>query len=97
MASNSTTNRVAEYKGRKYRLLWIGSTKYGQRAHLQFFDGSKDFWVAAGLVTECSGSSSYSGGYSRGSSSRGGEYCYYPCPVTGRKCCPENGPCHDCQ
>lgn len=24
-------------------------------------------------------------------------YCGYPCPVTGRKCCPENGPCHDCE
>lgn len=24
-------------------------------------------------------------------------YCYYPCPVSGRKCCPENGPCHDCE
>lgn len=23
-------------------------------------------------------------------------YCGYPCPVTGRKCCPANGPCHDC-
>lgn len=23
-------------------------------------------------------------------------YCGYPCPVTGKKCCPENGPCHDC-
>lgn len=24
-------------------------------------------------------------------------YCGYDCPVTGRKCCPENGPCHDCE
>lgn len=23
-------------------------------------------------------------------------YCGYPCPVSGRKCCPANGPCHDC-
>lgn len=23
-------------------------------------------------------------------------YCGYPCPVTGSKCCPANGPCHDC-
>lgn len=28
---------------------------------------------------------------------RDSAYCYYPCPVTGRKCCPENGPCHDCE
>lgn len=32
----------------------------------------------------------------RRSSGRKSGYCYYPCPVTGRKCCPENGPCHDC-
>lgn len=25
-----------------------------------------------------------------------GEYCGYRCPVSGRKCCPANGPCHDC-
>jgi len=24
-------------------------------------------------------------------------YCYYPCPVTGLVCSPENGPCHDCE
>lgn len=24
-------------------------------------------------------------------------YCGYPCPVTGKKCCPANGPCHDCR
>ena len=23
-------------------------------------------------------------------------YCYYPCPVTGLVCSPENGRCHDC-
>ena len=23
-------------------------------------------------------------------------YCGYNCPVSGRKCCPSNGPCHDC-
>lgn len=23
-------------------------------------------------------------------------YCGYPCPVTGRRCTPKNGPCHDC-
>jgi hypothetical protein len=25
------------------------------------------------------------------------EYCGYPCPVTGRKCGPAHGPCHDCE
>jgi hypothetical protein len=24
-------------------------------------------------------------------------YCGYPCPVTGLRCCPKNGPCHDCE
>ena len=24
-------------------------------------------------------------------------YCGYLCPVTGRKCTPANGPCHDCE
>lgn len=33
------------YKGRKYKLLYLGNTKYGRRAHLQFWDGSKDFWI----------------------------------------------------
>jgi hypothetical protein len=26
-----------------------------------------------------------------------GEYCYHICPVGGFKCCPQNGPCHDCE
>jgi hypothetical protein len=47
----STTNQVASYKGKKYRLLWIGDTKYGRRAHLGFFSGDKDFWVDASAVT----------------------------------------------
>lgn len=53
----TTSNRTAEYKGRKYRLLYSGPTKYGKRAHLQFFDGTKDFWVDAGLVHEVGESS----------------------------------------
>lgn len=43
--------QVATYKGRKYKLVWIGQTKYGQRAHLKFFDDSKDFWADAALVS----------------------------------------------
>jgi hypothetical protein len=38
------------YKGRPYKLLWSGHTKHGERAHLQFLDGSKDFWVDAHQV-----------------------------------------------
>lgn len=46
-----TTMQTAEYKGRKYRLAWQGQTKYGQRAKLQFIDGSKEFWVDATAIT----------------------------------------------
>lgn len=42
---------VAEYKGRKYRLKFLGVTKHGRRANLEFFDGTKDFWVDASAVT----------------------------------------------
>lgn len=90
---NTTTSRTAEYKGRKYRLLFIGNTKYGRRAHLEFFDSSKNFWVDAGLVSESNGKV-YDNRIERESH---GAYCGYPCPVSGRKCCPANGPCHDCQ
>jgi len=48
----TATNRTASYRGRTYRLLFVGETKYGRRAHLQFFDGSKDFWVDAVAVQE---------------------------------------------
>ncbi len=46
----STSNQVAEYKGRKYRLVWQGQTKFGRRAKIQFFDGSKEFWVNADSI-----------------------------------------------
>jgi hypothetical protein len=39
------TPQFATYKGRKYKLLFIGETRFGRRAHLQFQDGTKDFWV----------------------------------------------------
>lgn len=51
--------QIVLYKGRQYRQLWAGQTKHGPRAHLQFLNGSKDFWVSADLVeplnqdTEC--------------------------------------------
>lgn len=38
------------YKGKVYNILYMGDTKYGPRARLQFLDGSKDFWVDASLV-----------------------------------------------
>jgi hypothetical protein len=43
--------RYATYKGRTYRLDFLGKTKYGERAHLTFLDGSKDFWVDAAAVS----------------------------------------------
>ena len=42
------------YKGKPYNLLWSGPTKHGQRARLQFLDGSKDFWVDAALISGAS-------------------------------------------
>lgn len=36
---------VVRYKGKSYRMVWSGPTKYGERAKLQFLDGSKEFWV----------------------------------------------------
>lgn len=46
------SSRTAQYKGRTYRLEYLGATKFGRRAKLKFMDGSKEFWVEAGLVTE---------------------------------------------
>ncbi len=42
--------QIATYNGRKYKLVWQGKTKFGQRAKLQFFDGSKEFWVDASRI-----------------------------------------------
>ena len=49
------TNK-ATYKGRTYRLDWVGQTRYGRRAKLSFMDGSKSFWVDASKITEVSSS-----------------------------------------
>lgn len=49
--TTATANQTASYKGRQYKLLWIGQTKFGRRAKLGFFDGSKEFWVDAALVS----------------------------------------------
>jgi hypothetical protein len=51
LVGGQTIMRVGTYKGHNYKLLFIGETKYGRRAHLAFIDGSKDFWVNAGDVT----------------------------------------------
>lgn len=44
--------RTCTYKGKAYRLLYIGQTKFGRKAKLSFMDGSKEFWVDASQVTE---------------------------------------------
>jgi hypothetical protein len=49
MASNE--RRIADYKGRTYRVLFLGNTKFGRRANLEFTDGSKSFWVDASMVS----------------------------------------------
>ena len=49
--STQSQSQIATYKGRKYRLAWMGATKYGQRAKLQFFDGSREFWADAAAVS----------------------------------------------
>lgn len=45
------SQQVATYKGRTYKLLYLGKTKFGDKAKLGFMDGSKEFWVDAHLVT----------------------------------------------
>lgn len=51
MALKQHIDRVAVYKGKRYPLLWLGHTKYGRRAKLGFWDGSKEFWVNADAVS----------------------------------------------
>lgn len=51
-------DRLATYKGRTYKLLYLGKTKFGHKAKLGFMDGSKEFWVDSNLVSEKSGYSS---------------------------------------
>lgn len=89
------------YKGRVYRLLWKGTTKYGERAHLEFTDGTKNFWCDASLVSgasEASSSNSSSSGYKKGSHRGKQCFCaecgekYYQgkvCRETGGQCVPE--------
>jgi hypothetical protein len=42
--------KTATYRGRTYKLEFIGQTKFGKRAKLAFLDGSKEFWVSASEV-----------------------------------------------
>jgi len=62
-------------------------------------------WTGSGVSLVATASSGSKSGYtpavrnSRGYVAQRGHYdgyCGYNCPVSGRKCCPANGPCHDC-
>lgn len=83
--------QVAEYKGRKYKLAWQGTTKYGERAKLQFFDGSKEFWVDASTIriTESNSSEPRGRGFRRAECAECGEWINSPnqrCWETGLNC-----------
>lgn len=45
---------TAKYQGQQYVLVWIGDTKYGQRARLCTANGVLDFWVDADKIDELS-------------------------------------------
>lgn len=57
---------TVSYKGRSYRLLWSGSTKYGDRAKLEFMDGTKSFWVDLDKVSASRGGGGRGRGRGRG-------------------------------
>jgi hypothetical protein len=57
----------AKYKGKIYNLLYAGPTKVGDRAKLQFLDGSKDFWVDLNLIEKLPAGGSNGGGTGRAS------------------------------
>jgi hypothetical protein len=84
-------SQVGTYKGRKYRLKFIGQTKYGRRANLEFFDGSKNFWVDASLVTVSEGTPSGSRGTYDGHGCRNGH-----APHPGPCCNGRHGGGYDC-
>jgi hypothetical protein len=44
--------RTAIYKGREYRLDYLGATRFGRRAKLSFMNGRRTFWVDAERVRE---------------------------------------------
>ncbi len=67
------SEKIVNYKGRQYRQMWSGETKYGKRAKLQFLDGSKEFWVDASQVS--GGGSSSSSRSGRGRPHWTCEYC----------------------
>jgi hypothetical protein len=57
---------VGTYKGKKYKILYRGQTKFGNRTHLAFFSGEKDFWVPSENVQVSAAPSNYSSSASTG-------------------------------
>lgn len=74
-------SQVGTYKGRKYRIKYIGQTKFGHRANLEFFDGSRNFWVDSALVTVSESTPSGTRG------SRDGHVCRNGHPPHSGPCC----------
>lgn len=50
---------LVTYKGRQYKQLFVGPTKFGRRAKLAFLDGGTEFWVDAKLVSPVSAGKSH--------------------------------------
>lgn len=83
------------------------TTRDGIRTLLYYRDGSKSFWakLAEVLIVKSYDRPKTIGELKvfadrakrDGFDSSRHEYCYHLCPVGRFKCCPENGPCHDCQ
>ncbi len=75
------------YKGRKYRKVWEGDTKYGRRAKLEFFDGSKSFFCDASMCTFVTNGCRH-GGATRGR--------MFPCVICGGMMREDDGSCPHC-
>ncbi len=78
-SSSSASEEFATYKGKTYKLLYVGKTKFGHKAKLAFLDGSKEFWVASSDISR--GGSS--GGSGRSSTTRRAPSGRYECPECG--------------
>lgn len=52
MAKTKFQTEMVSYKGRPYRCTWKGKSKFGEgeRAKLEFMDGSQSFYVDAALL-----------------------------------------------
>jgi len=53
---------IVSYKGRSYKLLYSGATKFGEKAKLQFMDGTKEFWVLLNLISPANSGGGGGGG-----------------------------------